>query len=250
MQGAPMPKREVLDRSTTPDGQPLELAREAGHYVVRVGNLVLMSSAASGSEKRMAAVARELLGERRAPRILVGGLGMGFTLRATLDCFGRDARVTVAELLPALITYARTFLAELAGHALDDRRVELFQGDVRDAIARGGWDAILLDVDNGPSAFTTASNASLYGPAGAERLRRALVPDGVVVVWSVAPDTRFEARLRAAGLDCKTERVRARAPLAKAGIHTLFIARPSRAPRPQATRPRPQQAPPKRRPRR
>lgn len=219
-----MRKREVLDRSTTPDGQLLELAREGGHYAIRVGNALLMSSAASGSEQQMAVIARKILGERRAPRILIGGLGMGYTLRAALEHFGRDARVTVAELLPALIRYARTHLAELAGHPLDDPRVELFEGDVREPIARGGWDAILLDVDNGPSALTAASNASLYSPAGTARLHRALRRDGVLIVWSVARDARYEARLRAGGFEHEIVRVRARA--GKGATHSLFVARP------------------------
>ena len=222
-----MRKREVLDRSTTPDGTLLELAREAGYYVIRVGHALLMSSAASASEQHMAVIARELLGDRPAPRILIGGFGMGYTLRAVLDNFGSDAQVTVAELLPALIQFARTHLAELAGHALDDPRVELFEGDVREPIARGGWDAILLDVDNGPSALTAASNASLYSPAGTARLHRALRPGGVLVVWSVAPDTRYEARLRAGGFDHKI--VRARARVGKGATHTLFVARPKRS---------------------
>jgi spermidine synthase len=228
MHSPAMRKREVLDRSTTPDGKPLELAREGGHYAIRVGHTLLMSSAASGSEQHMAVVAREILGARRAPRILIGGLGMGCTLRAVLEQFGKDARVTVAELLPALIRYARTFLAELAGHALDDPRVELFEGDVRDALTRASWDAILLDVDNGPSALTAASNASLYGSRGTARLHRALAADGVLVVWSVSPDIRYEAQLRAAGFDCKTVRAGARAGQSKGGRHTLFVARPRR----------------------
>jgi len=221
-----MRKREVLERSTTPDGKLLELAIEGGHYVIRVANALLMSSGAFGSEQHMAVIAREVLGERRAPRILIGGLGMGGTLRAVLDNFGSDAQVTVAELLPESIQYARTHLAALAGHALDDPRVELYEGDVREPITRGGWDAILLDVDNGPSALTADSNASLYSPAGTARLRRALAPDGVLVVWSVSPDTRYEARLRAGGLDTKIVRARARAT--KGAIHTLFVARPRR----------------------
>lgn len=219
-----MQRREVLDRSTTPDGKPLELAREGGHYAIRVGNTLLMSSAASGSERQMAVIAREILGDRRAPRILIGGLGMGCTLRAVLDNFGTDAQVTVAELLPVLIKYARTTLAELAGHALDDPRVTLYEGDVRDPIARAGWDAILLDVDNGPTALTAASNAGLYSAAGTARLHRGLVSDGVLVVWSVSPDPRYEARLRAGGFDSKSVRARARA--GKGAAHTLFVARP------------------------
>jgi spermidine synthase len=219
-----MRAREVLDRTQTPDRQPLELAREAGHYVIRVSGIPLMSSAAFGSEQAMACIAYELLGPRPCSQVLVGGLGMGFTLRAVLDTFADDARVTVAELLPSLVDYSRTVLGHLANHPLADPRVHLHQGDVRVPIGRQRWDVILLDVDNGPDALTTAGNASLYSEAGVLRLSRALSPGGVLVVWSAFESRRFEERLRRTGMSCETRKVRARTDVGKGAIHTLFVA--------------------------
>jgi spermidine synthase len=219
-----MRAREVLDRTHTPDRQLLELAREAGHYVIRVSGIPLMSSAAFGSEQAMARIACDLLGPRAHARVLVGGLGMGFTLRAVLDAFARDAHVTVAELLPSLVHYSRNVLGHLADHPLADPRVELHEGDVRVPIARGRWDVILLDVDNGPDALTTAGNASLYSTTGVGRLSRALTPGGVLVVWSAFGSRTFEERLRRTGLSCETRRVRARGELRKGAMHTLFVA--------------------------
>jgi spermidine synthase len=220
-----MRAREVIDRTTTPDQQTLELAREAGQYVIRVAGVPLMSSATFGSEQAMAQVAVEALGRRAGTRVLVGGLGMGFTLRAVLDVFDARSSVTVAELLPAIVGYARGPLAHLANRPLDDPRVRLYEGDVRVPMSDGGWDAILLDVDNGPSAFTTASNASLYDSAGVRRMRAALTAGGVLVVWSVATNPAFEKRLRRAGLTCETRRVRARGDIRKGSTHRLFVAR-------------------------
>jgi spermidine synthase len=223
-----MKPREVLNRTTTPDGEPLELAREAGHYVIRVAGVPLMSSARTGSEQAMARVAAEELAAssspKRAPRVLVGGLGMGFTVRAALDTFGDQATITVAELLPALVEYNRGVLGDLAGCPLADRRVHLFEGDVRAMLARGGWDAVLMDVDNGPDAFTASSNASLYGDVGAGLMARSLEPGGVLVVWSAYPDPGFERRLRRAGLRCEIQRVHARGDVKKGGRHILFVA--------------------------
>jgi spermidine synthase len=227
-----MRAREVLDRTHTPDNRPLELALEGGYYVIRVDHTPLMSSATFGSEQAMARIAHEMLGDRPKPRVLVGGLGMGFTLRAVLDEFGPALRVTVAELLPALVRYSREVLGHLAKHPLRDRRVRLYEGDVRVAIDEGGWDAILLDVDNGPEALTTRSNASLYGHAALERMRKSLKLGGVLVVWSAFASRDFESRLRRAGFASEVHRVRARGEIRKGATHTLFTARaPRRAPR-------------------
>lgn len=220
-----MKPREVLDRTTTPDGEPLELAREAGHLVIRVSGVPLMSSAAYGSEQAMADEAFARLGERKRAKVLVGGLGMGFTLRAALDVFPADAQITVAELLPALITYNRGPLASLADHPLDDRRTRLFEGDVRVPLRKRGWDAVLMDVDNGPDAFTAKANGSLYGRQGVALMSRSLNPGGVLVVWSAYASPRFEADLRRAGLRVEVERVRARTKARKGAWHTLFIGR-------------------------
>jgi spermidine synthase len=224
-------RREVTHRATTPDGQTLELAREAGHYVIRVAGVPLMSSATYGSEQAMARIAAERLGKRRAPKALVGGLGMGFTLRATLDVFAKDARVTVAELLPSVIEFSRGVLGPLANHPLTDRRVTLYEGDVRDLFQPNAWDVILLDVDNGPDAFTIAGNASLYGPAGLDRIRRSLTEGGVFVTWSAYQSPPFEARLRRSGFQTEALRVKARGEIRKGANHTLYVARAHGAPR-------------------
>lgn len=216
-----MKPREVLDRAETPDGRPLELARERGYFVLRVGGVPLMSSAAFGSEQRMAEVARERLPAAEAPRVLVGGLGMGFTLRAVLDRFGPRAAVTVAELLPPVIAYNQGVLGDLAGHPLADPRVELFSGDVRVCLERGGWDVVLLDIDNGPDALTVPENGALYGDG--ELLARSLTPGGVLVVWSSFPSAAFLARLRRAGLQSEELRVAKRAGARAGGRHVLFV---------------------------
>lgn len=223
-----MRPREVLARSRTPDGQVLELAREANNYVIRVGGTILMTSATYGSEQEMARVARQVLGERANPRVLVGGLGMGYTLRAVLDQFGADLQVTVAELLSAVVGFSRDILGHIADRPLDDPRTQLFEGDVRHAIDKETWDAILLDVDNGPDALTTRGNAGLYSSDSLLRIRRALTPGGVFVLWSVAPNREFEVRLRRTGFTCEVHRVRARGAIRKGTRHTLFVARAPR----------------------
>jgi len=155
---------------------------------------------------------------------------MGFTVRAAIDSFGRGARITVAELLPPLVGYNRGVLGPLADHPLRSRRVRLFEGDVRLPLQKGGWDAVLMDVDNGPEALTSPDNASLYGNDGVVLMAKSLTAGGVLVVWSASPDRRFAARLKRAGLRCETQRVHARGAIRKGPKHTLFVARaPSRA---------------------
>ncbi|MCA9617767.1 MAG: hypothetical protein KC731_02025 [Myxococcales bacterium] len=216
---------QLLDQTTTPDGEPLELTLERGYYVLRVGAHVLMSSACYGSERAMASIAAEIVGDIKKARVLVGGLGMGHTLRAALDNFGHDARVTVAELLPPVIRYNQGVLGHLASQPLRDRRVTLFEGDVAVALADGPWDVVLLDVDNGPDAMVVGDNAALYGPAGSRRLAESLSPRGVAIVWAAYPSRAYEKILAAAGLTVTTRRVRARWPLRKGSTHVLFIAR-------------------------
>ncbi len=223
-----MKPRQVLERSETPDGQSLELVIEGGHHVIRVGGRPLMSSAMYGSEQAMAEIASKLLGGRAKPKILIGGLGMGFTLRAALDVFGKGARVTVAELLPQLVAYNRGPLADLAGRPLEDARVELFEGDVRDCFSTKPWDAILMDVDNGPDAFTVSDNASLYSHRGIRDMAGGLSGSGVLIVWSAGPSEAFERRAKKAGLSVEVRRVHARGEKRKGGRHTLFILRRDR----------------------
>jgi len=217
-----MQPRTVLESGTTPDGAPLELVQESGHHVIRIRGRTLMSSQTRGSERAMAHVGAELLGDRARARVLVGGLGMGFTCRAALDAFRDDAAITVAELLPAVVKFNEGTLGPLAGHPLRDRRVEIFAGDVREALRRSRWDAILLDVDNSPDAFTVESNARLYDRAGVRCLAEALRPGGVLVVWSAEASPRFESALRRAGLRAKSRRVFARDDVRKGPKHVLI----------------------------
>jgi len=218
--------RVVLASSTTPDGAPLVLSREAGHFMIRVGAVPLMSSAVHGSEEAMVEHGCAGLAST-TPRILIGGLGMGFTLRAALDATGPGAEVRVAELLPTLVEWNRGPLAELSKHAVDDPRVVIEVADVRAVIARdaGSYDAILLDVDNGPEALTVASNASLYSPRGLAAIRNALRPRGTVVFWSAFESPRFVDRMIHAGFEVRVEAVRARGKVRKGSRHTLFVGR-------------------------
>lgn len=185
----------------------------------------LMSSRMHGSEQALAALAFRRM---RAPDacVLVGGLGMGFTLRAALDLLPGDATVVVAELVPAVVEWNRGSLGSLAGNPLRDTRVRVEIGDVADTLrsSPGRFDAVLLDVDNGPDAFTATTNARLYNDHGLAAARAALKPDGVLAVWSAWEDRKFEQRLRYAGFTVHVERVRGR--LKKGGPkHTIFIAK-------------------------
>ncbi len=225
-----MKPRELLASTTTPDGAALTLTREAGALVVRVANVPLMSSRVHGSEEAMAEVACAGLAARAGARVLVPGLGMGFTLRATLDALGPDAEVVVCELLPAIVEWNREGpLGALAGHPLCDARVRVVIDDVVRVVrasAPRSFDAILLDVDNGPEAFTVASNAALYEPAGLAALRAILRPGGALVVWSAHEAPRFERALRRAGFaSAEARRVRARGAIAKGSRHVLYVGR-------------------------
>src|SRR5688500_14887241 len=200
-----MKPRELIGRGLTPDGRPLELTREPEGVVVRVGGVILMSSRVHGSEEAMAEVACAPLREEEGVRVLIGGLGMGFTLRAALDALGPDAKVVVSEISPSLIEWNRGLLGPLAGHPLDDPRTELVTGDLGVLLRNRPppFDAILLDVDNGPEALTVPSNAWLYERAGLDAFKRALRPTGVLVVWSATESPRFVKVLRGAGFDAE-----------------------------------------------
>ena len=192
-----MRAREVLGTATTPAGETIELAREGADLVVRVAHRALMSSRAHGSEEALARVACERIRNCKNACVLVGGLGLGFTLRAALDALGPDARVVVAELIGALVEWCREGpAAEVAKRPLADPRVEVVIGDVWEALGPRAFDAILLDVDNGPDAFTVPQNARLYGPAGLRALAGALRDGGVLALWSEARSERFERALR------------------------------------------------------
>jgi spermidine synthase len=216
---------ETIDRATTSDGKELTLLRRGADYHIKIDNQALMSSRTHGSEEALARLALARLGQVEAPRILVGGLGMGFTLRAVLDTVPKSANVMVAEILPAVIAWNRKELAHLAGSPLEDPRVAVVERDVAEIIAAGpsAFDAVLLDVDNGPAALTVAENERLYGPTGLASIHRCLRSGGVLGVWSADPDKAFERRLAKAGFKVSTENVPARRS-GKGPKHTIFIA--------------------------
>ena len=216
----------LLDTATVPlDGGELRLLRRGAEFSIRAGTRELMNSRAHGSEEALAETACARIAARAQPRILIGGLGMGFTLRAALDALGADARVEVAELVPAVVAWNRGPLADLSGRGLEDPRVSILETDVADPVrcARSAYDAILLDADNGPEALSRAANDRLYDLAGLSAARTALRPGGVLAVWSAGPDANFARRLRTAGFAVEEVRVRARG--ARGGArHIVWIA--------------------------
>ena len=214
---------EILGQARTPDGATMTLTRSGSEHVIRVDGQHLMSSRMHGSEEALAALACERARVLPRPRVLVGGLGMGFTLRATLDLLPPDATVRVVELLPAVVVWNRSLLGDLAGHPLGDPRVEVEVADVAATLgaSAGQFDAVLLDVDNGPSAFTSSDNDWLYDDQGLAAARAALTPGGVLAVWSAKDDRRFQQRLRRAGF--RVEVRQARGHLNKGPRHTIFV---------------------------
>lgn len=215
---------ELLGRTSTPAGDEMTLMRRAGEYVIFASGKPLMSSRMHGSEEALATRGCAHLTGRDQATVLVGGLGMGFTLRATLDHVPDGARVVVGELVPGVVAWNEGPLGPLAGHPLNDPRVTVEVGDVAAVLRRsaGRFDAVLLDIDNGPDAFTTTGNQWLYGNAGVTTLRAAVAPGGVVAVWSAWEDRKFEQRLRWAGFAVEVVRVRAR--LAAGGPrHVIFL---------------------------
>ena len=216
---------ELLGESLTPDGTDLKLARRDREYIILANGKSLMSSRMHGSEEALAILACRKARTMDQPSVLVGGLGMGFTLRATLDLLPPNARVVVAELVPAVVEWNREMLGPLARHPLKDRRVRVDVNDVAVTISStpGRFDAVLLDVDNGPSAFASSSNERLYDDGGLAAGHRALKSGGVLAVWSAREDRKFEQRLRYAGFRVEVEQVRGR--LKKGGPrHTIFLA--------------------------
>jgi spermidine synthase len=216
----------LLDTARMPDdGGELRLLRRGGEFSIRLDRYELMNSRLAGSEEALATVACERIRARQRPRILIGGLGMGFTLRAALAALGPDARIVVAELVPAVLGWARGPMAEIFGQSLTDPRVDIRVADVGRLIRPGppAYDAILLDVDNGPAGLTREANDALYDPAGLSRARAALRPGGILGVWSSAADVNFARRLRNAGF--AVDEVKARANGSRGGArHVIWIA--------------------------
>ena len=202
-----------LDSAKVPGGrEELRLKRRGGEFSIMLGSNELMNSRLSGSEETLAKLSCAKIGSRRRPSMLIGGLGMGFTLRAALADLPADADVTVAELVPAVVAWGRGPMAELFAGCLDDARVHIREADVADLIgaARGAYDAILLDVDNGPDGLSRSENDRLYSLAGLTAARAALKAGGVLAVWSAHPDRGFTARLRQSGFEVEEVSTRAR----------------------------------------
>ena len=217
--------RELLDTAQIPGGDELRLFRRGDDFMIVLDRNELMSSRMSGSEIALATMTCERLAGRKAPHLLIGGYGMGFTLRAALAEVGADARITVAELVPEIIDWARGPMAALAAGCLDDPRVRVHIADVGALIhdGRAEYDAILLDVDNGPDGLVRDDNGSLYAKRGLAEARDALRPGGILAVWSAGPDPKFTRRLGAAGFSVEEVVVRARAN-GKGPRHIIWFA--------------------------
>lgn len=214
---------ETLAESTTPEGQRLTLHRRDGGYFIYLEGEELMATRSPGSELALGELGCMELAPKN-PRVLIGGLGLGFTLKAALDTLPAGAKVVVAELLGAVIEWNRTHLAQLQGPALTDRRVEIRESDVGRQIVEGGpWDAVLMDVDNGPAAWCMEANGRFYDSGGIEQIRRSLAAGGRLAVWSAFPDAGFLRRLEKAGFSAKAHTIRSRG--AKGHRHTVFVAR-------------------------
>ena len=217
---------EELDVATVPgSSNRLRLMRRGDEYSIMLGTNELMNSRLSGSEETLARLTCEPLRSREAPRVLIGGLGMGFTLRAALSCLNEDADVVIAEIVPEVVAWARGPLASVFQGCLDDRRVTVAVDDVGRVIRsqRLRWDAILLDVDNGPDGISREGNDALYSAAGLRSARDALRPGGVLAVWSSAPSAPFTRRLEAGGFAVTETPARAR-PNGRGARHVIWTA--------------------------
>jgi spermidine synthase len=222
----PMIPWQLLDSAQVPgENEDLQLYQRDGEFSIRVEGSELMNSRLHGSEEAMAELACARIASLPCPRVLIGGLGMGYTLATALNRLGAESRVVVAELVMAVVAWNRGPLAALAGHPLDDDRVTVREVDVAQIlqVEHRAYDAILLDVDNGPRGLTRKGNGWLYTRTGLDAAFAALRPAGVFALWSASPDRVFAELLRKAGFEVDEERVRARGPR-KGGYHTIWIA--------------------------
>jgi spermidine synthase len=219
--------RILLGTASIPDtDKELRLYQSGELFSISIlGRGDLMNSRVHGSEKALADLACEALGSNKQPRLLIGGLGMGFTLAAALKAVGPEAEVVVAELVPEVVTWNRTLMGAPAGHPLADQRSQVYIGDVADLIRRepAGFDAILMDVDNGPEGLVRRENDWLYSEAGLLATRAALRPRGVLAIWSASPDVAFSKRLKRGGFNVREHVVRPHRP-GKGPRHHIWIA--------------------------
>jgi spermidine synthase len=216
----------LLDVAQVPGGSgELRLMQRGSEFSIRLGHYELMNSRLSGSEEALGTIACERITARNRPQILIGGLGMGFTLRAALAVLGPEARIVVAELVPAVFAWARGPMGELFGTSLTDPRVRIRESDVGHLIrsGRSKFDAILLDVDNGPEGLTRKGNDALYSMEGLRAAGTALRPGGILAVWSSGPDLDFIRRLCKTGFDLDEARVRANGSR-RGARHVIWIA--------------------------
>jgi spermidine synthase len=222
---------ELLAQAQSPDGTVIQLTRRDDEYVILAGGRHLMSSRMHASEESLAAHGCRRGATLKQPAVLIGGLGMGYTLRAALDLLPPRATVIVAELIPEIVQWNRGPLAPLANHPLADPRVRVEIADIAAALrshaAQLEFDAILLDVDNGPGAFTDSANAALYSASGIAAAHASLKPGGTLAVWSAREDPKFAHRLRAAKFTVRTEHTRAHAN--KGPRHTIYLAQKSQS---------------------
>jgi spermidine synthase len=216
---------EFLGAAQVPGGGELRLMRRGAEFSIKLGQNELMNSRLFGSEEALATLAWRRIQPRDKPRLLIGGLGMGFTLRAALTVLGPDARIVVSELVPEVVAWARGPMAEIFGTSLTDPRVSVREIDVGQLIRseRAAYDIILLDVDNGPEGLTRAANDTLYDQTGLAATYAALQAGGVLGVWSSGPDARFTQRLRKAGFE--VDEINVRATAARRGArHVIWMA--------------------------
>ena len=220
-----MKKWTTVDTALMPDGKTISLYEHDGSYSVRVGGAELMSTRRHASEERIAELACAQAKAISGPRVLIGGLGFGFTLKAALSVLPSDATVIMAEILAAVVAWNRNPSFNLAADAMADRRVIVLQKDVAEAIreSRGAFDCIILDVDNGPAALSTEGNRRLYTAQGLHSIHAALRPGGCLAIWSAAPDPAFERLLARAGFVVDVQRCRPHAN--SGGWHTIFVGR-------------------------
>ncbi len=204
----------LLDTAQIPGGGELRLRRRGAEFAIMLDGNQLMSNRLSATEQALATIACEKFRTAKRPHILIGGLGMGFTLRAALTVLGPQARIAVAELVPAVVAWARDPMAEMFGGCLDDARVTIHKTDVGDLIrtGRSAYDAILLDVDNGPEGLSRKANDRLYDQNGLRAAYAALRPGGVLAIWSSKPNPDFTVLLRKTGFDVKEIPLRAQGP--------------------------------------
>lgn len=214
---------ETLDRVTRADGTVLSLHHRDGDYFIHLDGEELMSTRRTGSEEALATLACQEISGRKSPRILIGGLGFGYTLRTALEVLPARSEVIVAEIYAPVVEWNRTSMRPLHRQTLEDERVIIQIANVWDCLARReAFDAILLDVDNGPSAWCLGSNGRLYDRPGLERIRASLSPRGVLAVWSAYTDDAFSKRLRKSGFS--TRAVRVRDHHRKGAQYTIFLA--------------------------